>query len=90
MAQPAIIRWTLITRTRSMSQHVCSSTIERLDGMIVEILRGKAIAERLAMVEDANLTARALLAAGIRHNFPAWSDSAVQAEVARRMLGAAD
>jgi hypothetical protein len=69
---------------------ICLRTIERIDATIAEILRGKSVAERLAMVEDANVTARALVAAGIRHAHPTWPDDAIQAEVARRMLGAAD
>ena len=39
------------------------------------------------MVEDANRDPLArLVAAGVRHAYPTWSNDAIQAEVARRML----
>ena len=61
--------------------------IEILDEPIAAILRKKKPAERIALILDANHTARSLAAAGIRHSHPNWDEQQLQAEVARRMLG---
>lgn len=61
--------------------------VELVDDRILEIVRGKTPAERIAMILDANDTARSLAAAGIRHCHPDWNERRLQAEVARRMLG---
>lgn len=61
--------------------------IESLDDRVIEIVRRKTPAERIAMILDANNTARSLAAAGIRHCHPDWDERRLQAEVARRMLG---
>ncbi len=61
--------------------------IESVDDRVVEIVRRKTPAERIAMILDANDTARSLAAAGIRHCHPDWNERRLQAEVARRMLG---
>jgi Rv0078B-related antitoxin len=63
---------------------------EVVDDRIVETLRKKSPAERIQMAADAHDTARALVAAGIHHVHPDWPAVSVQAEVARRMLDAAD
>ncbi len=73
-----------------MSQQIESTVIEIPDERISRILRTKTIAERVAMIADANDTARLIAAAGIRHLHPNWSEDQVQREVARRMLGAAN
>ena len=61
--------------------------IELLHDRVIEIMRRKTPAERIAMILDANDTARSLAAAGIRHCHPDWNERRLQAEVARRMLG---
>jgi hypothetical protein len=61
--------------------------IESVDDRVIEIVRRKTPAERIAMILDANDTARSLAAAGIRHCHPDWNEHRLQAEVARRMLG---
>jgi hypothetical protein len=64
--------------------------IEVIDDDLAVVLRQKTPAERIQMTADANDTARALSAAGIRFQHPDWSELQVQREVARRMLDAAD
>jgi len=61
--------------------------IEIVDDRIAALLRRKTPAERIAMILDANDTARSMAAAGIRHRYPEWDEHQLQAEVARRMLG---
>ena len=61
--------------------------IELLHDRVIEIVRRKTPAERIAMILDANDTARSLAAAGIRYCHPDWDERRLQAEVARRMLG---
>jgi hypothetical protein len=61
--------------------------IESVDDRVIEIISRKTPAERIAMILDANETARSLAAAGIRHCHPDWNERRLQAEVARRMLG---
>jgi len=61
--------------------------IEIIDDKLVEILRSKTPAERVAMILEANEVARGLAAAGIQYQHSQWTTDHVQAEVARRMLG---
>jgi hypothetical protein len=61
--------------------------IECMEDEIVAVLKSKSPAECVAMIGEANETARVLVAAGVRHLHPDWTDAEVQAEVARRMLG---
>lgn len=64
--------------------------VEQLDPIVAELLRRTTVAERIAMMGDANEMARLLLAAGIRYRRPEWSEEQIQAEVVRRMLRDAD
>ena len=64
--------------------------VEQLDPIVAQILRRTTVAERIAMMGDANEMARLLVAAGIRYRRPEWSEEQIQAEVARRMLCDAD
>lgn len=61
--------------------------IEIIDPVLARILRHKSPAERLAMIADANRTARLLAAAGVRCVHPDWNDAQVQAEVIKRVSG---
>ncbi len=60
--------------------------IEVVDPFVAKCLRERTIAERVAMVFDANRTMRGLIEARVRMNQPGWSDHQVAAEIARRML----
>lgn len=60
--------------------------IEVVDPQMAEILRGKTVAERIAMVVDANRTMRLLIAGRLRSENPSWTAEAVDREVAKRML----
>jgi hypothetical protein len=59
--------------------------IEILDPAMVEVLRGKTPAERVAMVFDANRTMRLMLSAHLHWQHPDWSEAQVGEEIARRM-----
>jgi hypothetical protein len=61
--------------------------IETLDPAMVEVLKAKTPAERIAMVGEANRTARILAEAGARYLHPDWDDAQIQAEVVRRVTG---
>ena len=58
--------------------------IEVLDEAIVEVLRAKTLAERVAMVFEAERTMRLMLETQIRSGHPDWSDDQVTREIARR------
>ena len=58
--------------------------IEILDEAIVEVLRAKTPAQRVAMVFDAERTMRQLLEGHFRSRHPDWDDDRVFLEIARR------
>jgi hypothetical protein len=58
--------------------------IELLDEAVVEVLRRKTPAERVAMVFDAERTMGLLLAAHLRWRHPDWDAAEVAREIARR------
>ena len=58
--------------------------IEVLDEAIVEVLRAKTPAERVAMVFEAERTMRLTLDAQFRSRHPDWDDDRVAREIARR------
>lgn len=58
--------------------------IEVLDEAIVEVLRAKTPAERVAMVFEAERTMRLILDAQFRSRHPDWDDDRVAREIARR------
>ncbi|MCX7423131.1 MAG: hypothetical protein NT013_26840 [Planctomycetia bacterium] len=60
--------------------------IEVVDPFVAKCLRERTIAERVAMVFDANRTMRGLIEARLRMDRPSWSDQQIAAEIARRML----
>lgn len=61
--------------------------IEVLDPELARVLRQKTPAQRVAMVGQANRTARQLCRAAIRRRHPDWNDTAIEQDVAQRMLG---
>ena len=60
--------------------------IEVVDPFVAKCLRERSIAERLAMVFNANRMMRGLIEARLRVDHPDWTDLQYLAEVARRML----
>jgi hypothetical protein len=58
--------------------------IELLDDAMVEVLRRKTPAERVAMVFDAERTMRLMLEANLRWRHPDWDGERVGREIARR------
>ena len=72
-----------------MSEHPAARKvpcIEILDDAMVEVLRRKTPAERLAMVFAANRTMRLRLEGHLRSTHPDWDTTTVMREIARRML----
>ena len=61
--------------------------VEAMDDRMVEILRSKTPAEKIAMISATQRTARMLAAGGVRYQHPDWSEEKVQAEVWRRVTG---
>ncbi len=59
--------------------------IEVLDEGIVQTLRGKTPAERVAMIFAADRTMRLRLEGHLRSQHPDWDDAAIDKEIARRM-----
>jgi len=60
-------------------------SIELLDPAIVEVLRRKTPAERVAMVFAANRTMRLRPEGHLRSRYPDWETQTVMQEIARRM-----
>lgn len=58
-----------------------------IDDDLAAVLRAKTPAEKIAMVDAANRTARLLAAAGVRHLHPEWTEEQVQTEAIRRVTG---
>lgn len=56
----------------------------------IALLRAMSGQQRLALAEDMFWAARALKAAGVRHQHPDWSAAQVEAEVSRIFLHARD
>ena len=60
--------------------------IEIVDPQMAEIYRGKTVAERLKLVQQAHRTARLIIAMGVRLQHPCLNEAEVNQEVARRLL----
>jgi hypothetical protein len=58
--------------------------VELLDDAMVEVLRRKTPAERVAMVFDAEQTMRLMLEANLHWRHPDWDAEHVAREIARR------
>jgi hypothetical protein len=63
--------------------------IEVIDDATAAMFRAMTPAQRVAATAQAHRTARALVAAGVRHQHPDWTDEQIAREVARRMRGGA-
>jgi hypothetical protein len=70
-----------------MSREIDPKRIEVVDPDLAKVLRDKSPAEKVAMIDAANRTARMLAAAGIRYQHPDWTDEQVHSEVIRRVCG---
>jgi len=53
----------------------------------IEINRKRTIEERFQLLDEMNRAMRERIVAGVRAQFPDWSDEQVNEEVVRRMLG---
>jgi hypothetical protein len=62
------------------------SRLEMPDQRVLDILRTKSVAERFRLANEANKTARALIAGHLKTIHPDWTAEQISAEVARRML----
>jgi hypothetical protein len=59
--------------------------IERMDPEMVEVLRAKSGAERLAIAFGMFRSARRMIASQLRAEHPDWDDETLQREIARRI-----
>ena len=59
--------------------------VEVMDPMMVEVMRSKTPAERLAIAFRMWDSARVMITGNIRQMHPEWSDEEVSHELARRM-----
>lgn len=64
--------------------------IERPDHRMLDIYASWTPQRRLRAVADMMRAAREMMAAGVRHQYPEWSEAEVRKEVARRHLGYRD
>lgn len=64
--------------------------IEVMDKDMVEILRAKTPAERLAIADGMWVSARRMLIATLQAEHPEWSNKQVEQETARRLSHATD
>ena len=69
-----------------MSRTIDYRRIEMLEPEVVEMLRGKTAAEKVAMVFDAERTLRMMLEAHLKWRHPNWTGEQVREEIARRWL----
>lgn len=61
--------------------------VELMDPMMVEIMRNKTPAQRLAIAFRMWDSARLIVKGGVKYLHPDWSDNEVQQEIALRMRG---
>ncbi|MBI5555024.1 MAG: hypothetical protein HY920_04115 [Elusimicrobia bacterium] len=59
--------------------------IEVMDSTMVDILRRKTPAERIAIGFGLWISARNMLASHLRHTHPQWSEEELQREIIKRM-----
>ena len=78
----------LARKQAALRERLAHARIEVMDDAMVMMLQSKTPAEKIAMIGDANRTARALLATQILRLHPDWSEKQVRREVARRMASA--
>ena len=60
-----------------------------MDPMMVEIMRNKTPAQRLAIAFRMWDSARLIVKGGVKYQHPDWSDEEVEQEIAIRMRGSA-
>jgi hypothetical protein len=61
--------------------------VELIDPMMVEVIRRKTSAERLAIAFRMWDSARLIVKGGVLNQHPDWDDEAVEREIAWRMSG---
>jgi hypothetical protein len=61
--------------------------VEVMDPMMVEVIRSKTPAERLAIAFRMWDSARVIVSGGVRYQYPDWSEAEVEQEIAARMRG---
>ncbi len=64
--------------------------VETMDTMMVEVMRNKTPAERLAIAFRMWENARTMITESVRKMHPDWSDDEVEQEIAARMQGRFD
>lgn len=64
--------------------------VETMDQVMVEVMRSKSPAERLAIAFRMWESARAIISASVRKMHPDWPEAEMEAEIAARMQGRID
>lgn len=64
--------------------------VETMDTMMVEVMRNKTPAERLAIAFRMWESARTMVSESVRKMHPDWSDDDVEQEIATRIRGRFD
>ena len=64
--------------------------VETMDQVMVEVMRSKSPAERLAITFRMWESARVMISASVRNMHPDWSEADIEAEIAVRMQGRID
>lgn len=64
-----------------------SPVVELMDPMMVEVMREKTPAQRLAIAFRMWDSARLIVKGGVQYQHPEWDDEAVEREIAIRMRG---
>jgi hypothetical protein len=59
--------------------------MDRMDSDMIEVLRAKAPAERLAIAHGMFQSAQRMLSSHLRAEHPAWDETRLEQEVARRI-----
>ena len=60
--------------------------IEMIDDDMVEVMRSKTIAQKLAILNDMHRTARHLVRCGVKMQHADWTPDQVELEVSQRLL----
>jgi Rv0078B-related antitoxin len=59
-------------------------TTPEIEAMQIKIVRSMSVEQRLELAFEMSMTCRELMRAGVRHQYPDWSEAQVAREVHRR------
>ncbi len=61
--------------------------IDRCDPCMIEVLRRMSPAQKMEALDNIWLSAQEFVRAGVRHQYPEWTQAEQAAEVVKRMMG---